>query len=394
MPRPSRRCTLHTSIPPRSVADGFRVIGDFDEVAVIEVLVKPGDTIKAEQSLITVESDKASMEIPSSHAGVVKELKVKLGDKVAEGAVVLLLEAEGGVASETPVSVSKQAQAGVESSVSAIKTDVTPAPVAASSSGAADLDCDLLVLGGGPGGYSAAFRAADLGLKVVLVERYAQLGGVCLNVGCIPSVNHRWTSPVHSARQIRHGGALQPIHPRRVRLGLEFYRERRPDVRFRMSVCVASEANHVALEVGCRLAPCAGVDRHGRDNRCELVQPAPDGSTHVSDEWQQDGAECERMDERRPPARRGSLPDQCAENRLLVQVPLTAGLLHGQMARCRRRRTGTRRRARRLLRGLLLGADGGDFVVGSMNHNPEILNRPANRLFWGWSSAVSASIQR
>lgn len=157
-------------------------IGDFDEVAVIEVLVKPGDTVKAEQSLITVESDKASMEIPSSHAGVVKELKVKLGDKVKQGTVVLVLEGEGASAAPAP------APAPAAAPVQAAPPAAQPAPVAANAyGGAADLDCDLLVLGGGPGGYSAAFRAADLGLKVVLVERYATLGGVCLNVGCIPS---------------------------------------------------------------------------------------------------------------------------------------------------------------------------------------------------------------
>ncbi|WP_298214650.1 FAD-dependent oxidoreductase, partial [Acidovorax sp.] len=158
-------------------------IGDFAEVAIIELLVKPGDTIKAEQSLITVESDKASMEIPSSHAGVVKELKVKLGDKIAEGAVVLTLEVQGAAAA-TPVAAEyapKPAPAPVQQAQAAIN------PVASSFAGTADLECDVLVLGGGPGGYSAAFRAADLGLKVVIVERYATLGGVCLNVGCIPS---------------------------------------------------------------------------------------------------------------------------------------------------------------------------------------------------------------
>jgi dihydrolipoamide dehydrogenase len=159
-------------------------IGDFAEVSVIEVLVKPGDTIKAEQSLITVESDKASMEIPSSHAGVVKELKVKLGDKVAEGSVVLLLEA-------AEASAAVPAPAAGPGSAAAAPKAAQPAPAqaaqAASYAGGADLECDMLVLGAGPGGYSAAFRAADLGLKVVLVERYATLGGVCLNVGCIPS---------------------------------------------------------------------------------------------------------------------------------------------------------------------------------------------------------------
>ena len=156
-------------------------IGDFDEVAVIELLVKEGDTVKAEQSLITVESDKASMEIPSSHAGVVKALKVKLGDKVKQGSVVLTLEVAG--AEAAPAAAPAPAAAAPAPAAAA----PVVAPTAASYNGAADLDCDVLVLGGGPGGYSAAFRAADLGLKVVLVERYATLGGVCLNVGCIPS---------------------------------------------------------------------------------------------------------------------------------------------------------------------------------------------------------------
>ena len=159
-------------------------IGDFAEVAVIEVMVQPGDTIKAEQSLVTVESDKASMEIPSSHAGVVREVRVKLGDKIAEGSVLLTLETADAAAAVAPapaVSEPKQAPALLDKAPAAIKTE------ASSFAGSADLECDLLVLGGGPGGYSAAFRAADLGLKVVIVERYATLGGVCLNVGCIPS---------------------------------------------------------------------------------------------------------------------------------------------------------------------------------------------------------------
>ena len=160
-------------------------IGDFKDVAVIELLVKPGDSVKAEQSLITVESDKASMEIPSSHAGIVKELKLKVGDVVNQGTVMLSLEVDAQpAAAPTPTPA-------VASAVSASPPPAAVAhaaePVAAQYSGAADSDCDLLVLGAGPGGYSAAFRAADLGLKVVLVERFAKLGGVCLNVGCIPS---------------------------------------------------------------------------------------------------------------------------------------------------------------------------------------------------------------
>jgi dihydrolipoamide dehydrogenase len=157
-------------------------IGDFKEVEVIELLVKPGDTVKPEQSLITVESDKASMEIPSSQGGVVKELKVKIGDKVAEGSLILMLEISEAAAGV----VSNPATAPVVTPAPAAATTV-PAPVAASFAGKADIECDTLVLGAGPGGYTAAFRAADLGQKVVLVERYASLGGVCLNVGCIPS---------------------------------------------------------------------------------------------------------------------------------------------------------------------------------------------------------------
>ena len=143
-------------------------IGDFKDVAVIELLVKVGDVVQLEQSLVTVESDKASMEIPSSHAGVVSAISVKLGDVVNEGSLLLVMDVVG-----APASVLASAAA--------------PVPVAASIAGGADIECDLLVLGAGPGGYSAAFRAADLGLKTMLVERYPTLGGVCLNVGCIPS---------------------------------------------------------------------------------------------------------------------------------------------------------------------------------------------------------------
>jgi len=157
-------------------------IGDFDEVAVIELLVKVGDTVTADQSLITVESDKASMEIPSSHAGVVKELKVKLGDKVKQGSVVLVLEVEGAAAAPAAFIAPPSAPAAP-----VITSEAKPSTPASSYAGPVDVDCDVLVLGSGPGGYSAAFRAADLGLRVVMVERYPELGGVCLNVGCIPS---------------------------------------------------------------------------------------------------------------------------------------------------------------------------------------------------------------
>jgi dihydrolipoamide dehydrogenase len=154
-------------------------IGDFKEVEVIELLVKPGDTVVVDQSLITVESDKASMEIPSNQAGVVRELKVKIGDKVSKGSPLLVLEVQGAAAPAPSAPAAASAPATAAPSA--------PAPTAASFAGTADIECETLVLGAGPGGYTAAFRAADLGQKVVMVERYPSLGGVCLNVGCIPS---------------------------------------------------------------------------------------------------------------------------------------------------------------------------------------------------------------
>ena len=159
-------------------------IGDFKEVEVIELMVKVGDTIKVDQSLITVESDKASMEIPSTHAGVVKEIKVKVGDKIAEGSALLVLEAAEGAAVAPAAAAAPAPAAAAPAAAPAAPVAAIPA---GSYSGQVDIDVDMMVLGGGPGGYSAAFRAADLGLSTVIVERYATLGGVCLNVGCIPS---------------------------------------------------------------------------------------------------------------------------------------------------------------------------------------------------------------
>ena len=174
-------------------------IGDFDEVEVIELLVAAGDAIKLEQSLLTVESEKASMEIPSSATGRIVELKVGLGDKVAQGSVIALVETVADVADVADVAeVTQSAPPAAAASVSATAAaPIAPlaaervsgsAPAAAGAyAGQVDLSCRLLVLGAGPGGYSAAFRAADLGLDTILVERYPTLGGVCLNVGCIPS---------------------------------------------------------------------------------------------------------------------------------------------------------------------------------------------------------------
>ena len=155
-------------------------IGDFKDVPVIEIHVRPGDVVKAEDALITLESDKATMDVPSPTAGTVKEVKLKLGDKVAEGSLVLLIEAgAAGAAAQTT------APAAAPATVP--PTPGFAAPAAGSYAGKADIETEMLVLGAGPGGYSAAFRSADLGMKTVLVERYATLGGVCLNVGCIPS---------------------------------------------------------------------------------------------------------------------------------------------------------------------------------------------------------------
>ena len=180
-------------------------IGDFKDVEIIELMVKPGDTIKVDQSLVTVESDKASMEIPSTHAGVVRELKVNVGDKVNEGSLLLMIEEAGTGASAAPAAAAAAAPAApaaqaaaptaampTDSYAPAHKLDAAapgsvPAPAGASYSGQVDVECEMMVLGAGPGGYSAAFRSADLGVNTVLVEKYATLGGVCLNVGCIPS---------------------------------------------------------------------------------------------------------------------------------------------------------------------------------------------------------------
>jgi dihydrolipoamide dehydrogenase len=187
-------------------------LGDFKDVPVIELLVKPGDKVAKEQSLVTLESDKATMEVPSSHAGVVNSIAVKVGDKVSQGTVIAVLDTESAsvtpaAAPVTPAKAGAQpeAQAAVEEKdpqlAKAIATSGAKAVRDVLTSTLASLDADLhaevLVLGAGPGGYTAAFRAADLGKKVVLVERYPTLGGVCLNVGCIPS-----KALLHAARVI------------------------------------------------------------------------------------------------------------------------------------------------------------------------------------------------
>ncbi|HVE51452.1 MAG TPA: dihydrolipoyl dehydrogenase [Casimicrobiaceae bacterium] len=170
-------------------------IGDFKDVPVIEVLVKPGDSIKPEDPLVTLESDKATMDVPSPAAGTVKSIAVKAGDKVSEGTLVLTLESDAAGAAKEQARPAAQPAPSPPPTQTASQplaqpaqspTPSAPAPVG-TYQGNVDVECEMLVLGAGPGGYSAAFRAADLGMKTVIVERYKTLGGVCLNVGCIPS---------------------------------------------------------------------------------------------------------------------------------------------------------------------------------------------------------------
>ena len=157
-------------------------IGDFSDVPVIEVLVKSGDTVEKEQPLLVLESDKATMEVPADQAGKIVDVRIKVGDKVSQGHIIATIEPVSGAHASAPKST-EAPQASQPKEIP--KPLVAPAP--GSYSGAVDHECETLVLGAGPGGYSAAFRSADLGMKTILIERYATLGGVCLNVGCIPS---------------------------------------------------------------------------------------------------------------------------------------------------------------------------------------------------------------
>ncbi|KKL58503.1 hypothetical protein LCGC14_2224730, partial [marine sediment metagenome] len=159
-------------------------IGDFDSVPVVSILVEVGDTISKEDPLIELESDKATMEVPSPNAGKITEIRVKVGDTVSEGSVIMVVEAaEGEATDDAPKETTTEAaKAAPEKAAAPQATKAT-----GSASGKGDIHADVVVLGSGPGGYTAAFRAADLGKSVVLIEKYPSLGGVCLNVGCIPS---------------------------------------------------------------------------------------------------------------------------------------------------------------------------------------------------------------
>jgi len=167
-------------------------IGDFDDVPVIEILVSVGDTVSPEDPLVTLESDKATMDVPAPFAGVVSKLSVSIGDRVSEGSMLLTLESSSDAASAD----SEDGGSDQEATSAAVVAEPSPPPPAAPADGG-DRDFQVVVLGSGPGGYTAAFRAADLGLRVALVERYDRLGGVCLNVGCIPS-----KALLHAARVI------------------------------------------------------------------------------------------------------------------------------------------------------------------------------------------------
>src|SRR5262249_27628518 len=166
-------------------------IGDFKDIPVIEVLVKPGDTVNKEDSLITLESDKATMDVPSPQAGVVKEVRIRVGDKVSQGAGILTLEPRGAAteakAPPAPGPAAPPQAPARTAEPKRVLAPPAPTPLTPYAGPKGDVHAEVLVLGAGPGGYTAAFRAADLGKKVVLVERYPTLGGVCLNVGCIPS---------------------------------------------------------------------------------------------------------------------------------------------------------------------------------------------------------------
>ena len=178
-------------------------IGDFKDIAIIEVSVQVGDVVTAEQSLITLETDKAAMEVPSPAAGVVKSLTVKVGDRVSKGSLVLVLEVP-----DSGIKIQYDAEPASNAGAAQPATATSASHSMDSASGAlADIHAEVVVLGAGPGGYTAAFRAADLGKKVLLIEKHANLGGVCLNVGCIPSKALLHVAKVISeAEEVSHHG--------------------------------------------------------------------------------------------------------------------------------------------------------------------------------------------
>ncbi|GAB3628263.1 dihydrolipoyl dehydrogenase [Pandoraea terrae] len=240
-----------------------------EDVDVIEVMIKPGDTIAKDQSLITLESDKASMEVPSEVAGTVKEVKIKVGDKASQGTLIATVETAGaGVAPAKPAAPAPAAAAPAPAASAAQPAVV--APSAAKFAGGADLECEVVVIGAGPGGYSAAFRSADLGRKTVLVERYATLGGVCLNVGCIPSKALLHTAAVaEEARALDHHG----IHFGKPEIDLDRLRGYKDSVIGKLTTGLAGMAKMRKVEVA------QGVGVFLDPNHIEVT--GPDGAKRV-----------------------------------------------------------------------------------------------------------------
>ena len=164
-------------------------IGDFTDVDIIEVVVSTGDVVAIEDPLITLESDKASIEIPSPAAGTITEILVAVDDKVGQGSLILKLEVTNSDAADTSSASEqiKSSETTAQPETTAVETTQAAAPTPSTFNGDSDMHTEVMVLGSGPGGYTAAFRAADLGKSVVMIEKFDDIGGVCLNVGCIPS---------------------------------------------------------------------------------------------------------------------------------------------------------------------------------------------------------------
>jgi len=269
-PSPTSRILFPTPATTMNPSIEVKVpnIGNFKDVAVIEVLVKPGDPVAKDEPLITVESDKAAMDIPSPRAGVIEKLVVQVGDKVSEGSTILLLQA----ADPLPTSASGEAVGGeTTTGMPSPSPSGHPLPLRGEDR-KADLHAQVLVLGAGPGGYTAAFRAADLGLKVVLVERYASLGGVCLNVGCIPSkaLLHAARVITESAEMAAHGIAFG-----RPQIDLERLR------RWKELEVVAKLAGGLAqLAKQRQVTVVQGVGRFSGPHTLEVV--TPEGSRTIS----------------------------------------------------------------------------------------------------------------
>jgi dihydrolipoyl dehydrogenase len=226
-------------------------IGDFQDVPIIEIHVSPGDEVAAEDPLVTLESDKATMDVPAPEAGTVKQLSVKIGDRVSEGSVLLTLEGATDGAAPSTDGAPPEAKAGAS-----VEREPAPPPPPSSSDGAGgDHDFQVVVIGSGPGGYTAAFRAADLGLKTALIERYDTLGGVCLNVGCIPS-----KALLHAARVVSEAEEMAEhgIKFGKAKVDLDALREWKESVVGRLTGGLAGLAKQRKVEVITGVASLTG----------------------------------------------------------------------------------------------------------------------------------------